>query len=66
MSLNHKVIVVVEKNGFSYEFSMPMGRPLQECWDAVQEVGKELLEYSKALQKAEEDRKKAEESDVQQ
>jgi len=63
MALKTSVYVEVEKNEQKYVFHMPYGRPLQECYDAAQEVCNELVEFSKALAKAEEDKKKAEGSE---
>ena len=58
MALKSVVTVEVEKNEFLYTFSMPAGRPLQECYDACAEVSKEIVEFSQQLQ--EQDKKNAE------
>jgi len=60
MALKTTVYVEVEMNEQKYLFYMPYGRPLQECYDAAQKVGEELVEFSKALAKAEEEKKKEE------
>lgn len=57
-----EVVKEDEKGKYLYTFHMPYGRPLQECYDAAQEVIKQIVEYSELLKEEQEKRAKQEES----
>ena len=46
MNLKSAVIIEVEKNERKYSFSMPVGAPYGECYDAAFEVLKSVVELS--------------------
>lgn len=47
MDVKQVIVIAVEKNEHRYEFLMPAGRPLGECYDAAFQVLEKLLELSK-------------------
>ena len=55
--MNQKGVVQleIEKNGRMYTFSMPIGAPFGECYDAAYACSSHILEMAKqAMQKQEE------------
>lgn len=55
MAMKTTVVIEVIKDYQLYTFTMPYGRPLQECYDACQDVIKEIIDFSKSLQKQQEE-----------
>ena len=61
MAMKSAVIIEVNKNYQIYTYTMPYGRPLQECYDAAQDVIKEIIDFSRAMEKQQEENKAQEE-----